>query len=45
MKKYEYKIISPLIKREEKLNELGELGWELVAVSECNMYLKREYDK
>lgn len=42
MKKYEYKIISPLINREEKLNDLGYLGWELVAVSECNIYLKRE---
>ena len=45
MKKYEYKIISPLIKREEKLNELGEMGWELVAASDCNMYLKREYEE
>jgi len=42
MKQYEYKIISPLIKREDKLNELGYLGWELVAVSDVNMYLKRE---
>ena len=42
MKKFEYKIISPLIKREDKLNELGYLGWELVAVSDVNMYLKRE---
>ncbi len=42
MKHYEYKIISPLIKREDKLNELGDLGWELVAVSDVNMYLKRE---
>ncbi len=42
MKHYEYKIISPLIKREDKLNELGDLGWELMAVSDVNMYLKRE---
>ena len=38
----EYKIRSPLIKREEKLNELGFEGWELVAVSDVYMYLKRE---
>ena len=43
MKQYEYKVISPLIKREDKLNELGVEGWELVAVSDIYMYLKREY--
>lgn len=42
MKRFEYKIISPLIKREDKLNELGYEGWELVAVCDVNMYLKRE---
>ena len=43
MKQYEYKVISPLINREDKLNELGFEGWELVAVSDIYMYLKREY--
>lgn len=42
-KQFEYKIISPLIKREDKLNELGFEGWELVAVNDIYMYLKREY--
>ena len=43
MKQYEYTVISPLIKREDKLNELGFEGWELVAVSDIYLYLKREY--
>jgi hypothetical protein len=43
MKRYEYKIITPLFKEEKKLNELGYEGWELVAVDHCSMFLKREY--
>jgi hypothetical protein len=43
MKQFEYKIISPLLKREDKLNELGFEGWELVAVFDTCMYLKREF--
>ena len=44
MKRFEYKIITPLFKEEKKLNELGFEGWELVAVDNCSMYLKREYN-
>ena len=43
MKQFEYKIICTLLKREDKLNELGFEGWELVAVSDTYMYLKREF--
>ncbi|MCR5129838.1 MAG: hypothetical protein K6C10_00045 [Prevotella sp.] len=42
MKQYEYKIITPLINREEKLNQLGFEGWELVTVDSGTMYFKRE---
>ena len=43
MKQFEYKIICPLLKREDKLNELGFERWELVAVFDSCMYLKREF--
>ncbi len=45
MKHFEYKIISPLINVEGKLNELGYLGWELVAAEGVNLYLKREINE
>ena len=42
MKQYEYKVVTPLINVEKKLNQLGFEGWELVAADSCNLYLKRE---
>ena len=42
MKQYEYKVITPLVNAEKKLNELGFEGWELVAADGCSLYLKRE---
>ena len=43
MKQYEYKVISSVVGTEKKLNKLGFDGWELVAVFDCRLYLKREY--
>ena len=43
MKRFEYKVITPVINTEKKLNVLGYEGWELVAVAGCSMYMKREY--
>ena len=43
MKQFEYKVVTRLVGDENKLNELGFEGWELVAV-ECGAYFfKREY--
>jgi hypothetical protein len=44
MKRFEYKVFSKLINVEERLNELGEQGWELVAISglACDFIMKRE---
>ena len=42
MKRYEYKTVLTLFRKERKLNELGYYGWELVAVEGGVMYLKRE---
>ena len=42
MKKYEYKVITTLFRRERTLNQLGYEGWELVGVSDNILYLKRE---
>jgi hypothetical protein len=49
MKKYEYKVLDVLAKGffggkvdfqalSDKLNELGEEGWEVVAMEDTNMY-------
>jgi hypothetical protein len=43
MKQYEYKVITPFLNTEKKLNELGFEGWELVAVDGGTFYFKREY--
>ena len=43
MKQFEYKVISSVVGTEKKLNKLGFEGWELVAVFDCRLYLKREY--
>ena len=44
MKRFEYKVVSKLFHVKDKLNELGEQGWELVAVSAyaTDLFLKRE---
>ena len=42
MKQFEYKVISSIVGTEKKLNKLGYEGWELVAVFDCRLYLKRE---
>ena len=43
MKQFEYKVISSIVGTEKKLNKLGFEVWELVAVFDCRLYLKREY--
>ena len=44
MKKFEYKVVTKLLSREDKLNELGHEGWELVAVSDggTDFFFNRE---
>ncbi len=45
MKRFEYKVIYSMWGSQKKLNKLGYEGWELVAVSDCRMYLKRAYEE
>jgi hypothetical protein len=42
MKRYEYKVMTAFFRKERKLNQLGEYGWELIAVDGGVMYLRRE---
>jgi hypothetical protein len=44
MKRYEYKVVTALLRTERKLNQWGYDGWELVAVEGGTMYLKREFN-
>ncbi len=42
MKKFEYKHVIIIFNPDKKLTKLGQEGWELVAVSFLDYYLKRE---
>ncbi len=44
MKRYEYKVITPLFFVEKKLNQLGYEGWKVVAGTGSSLVLMREYD-
>lgn len=46
MKKFEYIVIDELVvgDHESVLNEWGDFGWELVAVSSSRLYMKREIE-
>ena len=44
MKRFEYKVITPLFRLERKLNQLGYDGWEVVACTGSSLVLKREYN-
>ena len=46
MKKFEYKIVTKILDSEEKLNQYGLMGWELISVNNAGLatsyYFKRE---
>ena len=44
MKRYEYKLITPLFRAERKLNQLGYEGWKVVAGVGSSVVLMREYE-
>ncbi|MBO4811570.1 MAG: hypothetical protein J5552_08395 [Prevotella sp.] len=45
MKRFEYKVITRLMRVEKKLNQLGYEGWELVAASGGQYVFKREFSE
>lgn len=44
MKRYEYKVMTPLFRTERKLNQLGYDGWKVVAGASSMLVLMREYE-
>ncbi len=44
MKRYEYKVITPLFFVEKKLNQLGYEGWKVVASTSSSIVLMKEYE-
>ena len=44
MKRYEYKVIAPFFRVEQKLNQLGYEGWKVVGCQNNRLILMRECD-
>lgn len=45
MKRFEYKVITPMFRIERTLNQLGYDGWEVVAAKGSSIILKRAYEE